>query len=136
MGVRRKAREFAVQTIYAQEVSESPWEEVVNDFIKERELTGFLKDFYYELCKTFFINKEEIDRIIKKHLKNWDFDRLALVEKAVLRLALTEMFFFDDIPPSVSIDEAIEIVKKYSLDKSAGFVNGLLDAIKLEEKVK
>ena len=72
---------------------------------------------------------EKADEDIVKHLKNWDFSRLAVIDRVILRMAIIELEQFEDIPPEVTINEAIELAKKYSTDKSDKFINGLLDAI-------
>lgn len=74
-------------------------------------------------------NKDEIDSYIIDHLKNWDFNRLALTDKIILRMAIMELVHMSDIPPEVSINEAIELAKKFSTDKSDKFINGILDAV-------
>tara|TARA_B100000029_G_scaffold425712_1_gene434245 strand:+ start:4006 stop:4515 length:510 start_codon:yes stop_codon:yes gene_type:complete len=73
---------------------------------------------------------EELDSIISKEVKNWDIDRIAKVDRSILRLAIYEMFYREDIPPVVTINEAIDIAKKFSTEKSGSFVNGILDKIK------
>ena len=67
--------------------------------------------------------------VIEKRLKNWELQRIAVIDKVILRLALAEILYFSDIPPEVSINEAIELAKKYSTEKSSKFINGILDAI-------
>jgi len=74
--------------------------------------------------------REELDERIKKYAKNWDLKRMAVVDRNVLRLAIYEMFHRDDIPPIVSINEAVDIAKKFSTDDSGRFVNGILDKVK------
>jgi N utilization substance protein B len=74
-------------------------------------------------------HKTEIDEDIIKHLKNWDFNRLAVIDRVIMRMAIIELLYFEDIPPEVSINEAIELAKKYSTEKSDKFINGLLDAV-------
>ena len=74
-------------------------------------------------------NREYIDGIIKKHVKNWDISRLAIIDKLILRMSASEMFFIDDVPPKVSIVEGVEIAKIFSTQDSSTFVNGILDAI-------
>lgn len=75
---------------------------------------------------------EEADAVIERHVRNWEIGRIALVDRLVLRVALTEFLAFDDIPPKVSINEAIEVAKRYSTHKSGQFVNGILDAALLK----
>ena len=73
-------------------------------------------------------NRSQFDEIISKHIKNWEIDRLAMIDRMVLQMALCEFMFFEDIPTKVTINEAIELVKKFSTAKSGRFVNGILDA--------
>lgn len=73
--------------------------------------------------------EEEAEQIIADHTRNWDITRIALVDRLLLRLAITELLGFEDIPPKVSINEAIEISKRYSTNKSGRFINGILDAV-------
>ena len=94
----------------------------------------------YSLCGKFVITyyeyKDEFDKMIIKRLKNWELRRIAVIDKVILRLALAEILYFEDIPPEVSINEAIELAKKYSTEKSSKFINGILDAIYRETKKK
>lgn len=75
---------------------------------------------------------DELDEIISRHTENWDLSRIALIDHIVLRMAISELMTFEDIPPKVSINEAIEIVKRYSTPKSGQFINGVLDAVLLD----
>ena len=72
---------------------------------------------------------EGCDKLIDEHLKNWEFSRIALLDKLIMRMAITEMLFINDVPPKVVISEAIEIAKEYSTAESSSFVNGILDAV-------
>lgn len=75
---------------------------------------------------------DELDEIISRHTENWDLSRIALIDHIVLRMAISELIMFEDIPPKVSINEAIEIVKRYSTPKSGQFINGVLDAVLID----
>jgi len=86
-------------------------------------------EFVEQLVSLYESHKDEIDNDIIRHLKNWDFSRLAIIDRIILRLAIIELLYLPDIPPEVSINEAIELAKKYSTDKSDKFINGLLDAV-------
>lgn len=77
-------------------------------------------------------NRSQFDDIISRHIKNWEIDRLAMIDRMVLQMALCEFMYFEDIPTKVSINEAIELVKKFSTAKSGRFVNGILDASLVE----
>lgn len=72
---------------------------------------------------------EELDAIIRKRVANWEFSRLALIDRVILRMCICELLYFEDIPPKVSINEAIEIARRYSTEKSDKFVNGVLDSV-------
>ena len=86
-------------------------------------------DYIKKLYKTTIDNKEKVDTIIIKKLDNWDITRLAAIDKAILRMSISEMLFIDEIPPKVSITEGVEIAKVFSTDDSSGFVNGILDGV-------
>ncbi len=86
--------------------------------------------FGEKLIRGVLDQMEELDNIISKEAKNWDINRIAKVDRSILRLAIYEMFYREDIPPVVTINEAIDIAKKFSTEKSGSFVNGILDKIK------
>ena len=85
-----------------------------------------VKDYSIKLVKTFIKNKEQVDTQIKEHAKGWDVDRLLKIDRDILRISITELLFFEDIPASVSIDEAVELAKKYGTEESSSFINGIL----------
>lgn len=157
MGLRRDARERAVQFLF--QCEQNPPEDLdptLNEFWETVRLVEFDKSnksprygkqvelppptveemtvraFADQLIRGVLQHKEECDNVIKKHLKNWDFERVALIDKNILRLATYEMMFREDIPPVVSINEAVDIAKKYSTEESGKFVNGILDKIKAD----
>lgn len=127
---RRKAREAALRSIYAIEVGSNTRAEVSQQIVKV-----LLKDdndgvsFANEIILYATDEKKEFDGIIASHIKNWEVSRLAILDKLILRMAITELLHFDQIPTKVSINEAIELAKSYSTRKSGTFVNGILDAI-------
>jgi len=88
--------------------------------------------FAEPLIKGVLQQRDAIDEIIKKHCKNWDFHRIAAVDRNVMRLAIFEMLHREDIPPVVSINEAVDIAKKFSTEDSGKFVNGILDRVRGE----
>ncbi len=88
--------------------------------------------FSEPLIRGVLEHREAIDEAIKKHAKNWDFHRIATVDRNIMRLAIYEMLYREDIPPVVSINEAVDIAKKFSTEDSGKFVNGILDKIKGE----
>ncbi len=140
MSTRRRARELVLRALYAMELSQNPVSFVIKDMFKKRAKEDLLYDFCVQLTKTTHSHRDEFDQIIKAKALNWDFDRIAIIDKIILRIAMSEFLCFDDIPPKVTIDEAIEIGKKFSTEKSGKFINGILDAVladwKTEKKIK
>ncbi len=100
----------------------------------EKEVEESVKIFAAELVKGVISNLEAIDKDISQYATNWKLERMAVVDRNILRLSAYELLFREEIPPKVSINEAVELAKKYSEPKSAKFVNGVLDKIKLEKE--
>jgi N utilization substance protein B len=129
MSSRRKARELALKTLYQKDTSGSVWEETfeyISDFLK---VSDEGKKFAKNLVEGTLKNINEVDSRISKFSKNWTLSRISVVDRNILRLACYEMLFEEKIPHAVSIDEAIELSKKYSSQESKSFINGVLDAI-------
>ncbi|SDM80481.1 NusB antitermination factor [Fictibacillus solisalsi] len=120
---RRLAREKAFQSLFQIEVSDIEPEAAIKHVLEEGERED---EFLHNLVYGTIEHKKEIDELISSHLENWSFSRLANVEKAVLRLAVYEMQFLDDIPVNVSMNEAIELAKVFGGEESGRFVNGVL----------
>ena len=131
MGLRRDAREAAVQFLYQLDTHKpDDVEKALAEFWKQNDAKENAREFANDLLRGTLEKKAEIDAKIASLADNWDFDRLAVVDLNILRLALYEMLFRTEIPPVVSINEAIEIAKKFSTAESGKFVNGLLDRVK------
>ena len=82
-------------------------------------------------------NKTWLEKVIIRHLDNWEINRIALLDKLILQMAISELYFMDDVPPKVTLSEAIEIAKRYSTEESSSFVNGILNAVyKEREKLR
>ncbi len=128
---KRKARVITLQAIYANEVSGLDLQSILKYIADEFKLDYNHSIVMYgsKLLKLTMQNKHEIDKIIISHSKNWDFTRIALIDRLILRISLTEMLYVDEVPHKVSITEGVEIAKEYSTDDSGGFVNGILDAV-------
>lgn len=120
---------MALRALYALEMSQNAVDTVLQDLVHEKTEEGAITLFASELVKKTAAHVEEFDVHIKEKTANWDFDRIAVLDKLILRMALCEFLYFEDIPPKVSINEAIEIAKKYSTEKSSIFINGVLDSI-------
>ena len=133
MGLRRDGREAAIQFLYQVDVHRpGNIEEARAAFWKQNDEPQNVRDFADDLLRGVLEKLPEVDVKIRKLADNWDFERLAVVDRNILRLAVYEMLFRPEIPPVVSINEAIEIAKKFSTAESGKFVNGLLDRVKKE----
>ena len=133
MSTRREAREYVMKALYAHEQSGLRPEHLVHTVINANlEDDPSTREFAERLFRTTLDTKKEADEIIERHAKNWEIHRIAVIDRCVLRMATTEFLRFEEIPPKVSVDEAIEIVKKYSTPRSGTFVNGVIDAILLD----
>lgn len=124
--IRRKEREFALKVLYAQEFNDIPVSEQIGYLQQDEDdlATQFARDLI-NICAD---HKNELDEIIGKKLKHWRIERVAIIDRILLRLALSEFLYFEDIPPEVTMDETIEISKAFSTERSNQFINGILDA--------
>ena len=133
MGLRRDGREAAIQFLYQFDAHKpANVDEALAAFCKQTEEPQNVRDFATDLLRGALEKLPEVDAKIRTLADNWDFERLAVVDRNILRLAVYEMLFRPEIPPVVSINEAIEIAKKFSTAESGKFVNGLLDRVKKE----
>ena len=126
---RKRSREIAMELLFSMEISKNSYEETIECFVEDYEMDLKTIDLEYikEVMKSVVDHKEEIDEIIKKLIINWTIDRVSKVNLTIVRLAIAEMLYINDVPEVVAINEAIELTKKYSDDKSVSFVNGALD---------
>jgi len=129
MGKRREGREAAIQFLFQHDLNpgEKP---TLQDFWHLRTATKKIQEFSSELIDGILANQPAIDAHIKKYVANYDLDRIAAVDRNILRVAIYEMLFCRDIPPVVSINEAIEIAKRFGSEESGRFVNGVLDRLR------
>jgi transcription antitermination protein NusB len=131
---RRIIREKVVQALYAYEISGDPPEQVITFILKGLEENRAAYDFARRLVLETINQATEIDKIIRSKVANWDFKRIAILDRLILRMAICELIFFKEIPPKVSMNEAIELAKLFSTERSGQFVNGVLDAVLNEMK--
>lgn len=129
MAQRREAREAVLQALYAIDIGKGKWEDVIKSIIKNRlsddtEIFKFAERLFLKIVN----NQDEIDEVIKNHLNNWRLERLNAIDRLLLRMAIAEFLFYEQIPTKVSMNEAIEISKRYSTKKSGNFINGILDS--------
>jgi transcription antitermination protein NusB len=122
---RREAREKALQALFQIDVSDTERTEAMTNVLEDAPLDEFLEKLVYGTTD----NLEEIDALIENHLENWSLDRLGNIDRAVLRLAVYEMKFEEDIPRNVVYNEAIEIAKTFGGEESGRFVNGVLTKV-------
>jgi len=132
---RRKARELALQALYAVASTGAPIEQALADLAETGKIPDQALQFPAELCKKCLENQARFDGLIEQAAEHWALERIARIDRILLRMALTELFFFLDIPPKATINEAIELARKFSTENSAQFVNGLLDRIARQQGV-
>ncbi len=126
---RRNAREGVLEALFAQQFSEEKPEMVLDRILESNPNRRNNSDFIHLLFFCVMENVNWADDLIRSHLQNWEFDRVAQVDRLLLRMGICEIFFIDEIPPKVSISEMVEISKVYSTDESPNFINGILDAV-------
>lgn len=125
---RRQLREKVLQILYAYELSNDSLDFLFGDLTKDlnsQDSISFIKTLTLKTIE----HKSEFDALIIETAKNWDIKRIAVIDKVLIRMAVCEMLYYPDIPTKVSINEVIEIAKRFSTDHSDKFINGVLDAI-------
>ena len=133
MGPRRKAREYALQMLFQWDITHDAVEQIVSTFFQNQpEESTAIVDFARNLVAGTIEHVEEIDRLIQRHAEHWRLDRMAIVDRNLLRLATQEFLHDNGTPKTVVINEAIEIARRFSTQESPQFINGILDSIKKE----
>ena len=133
---RRKGRELALQALYQIEITGDASNAAVELFLNHFEGNARAKEFARRLVSGVVSQRGEIDQLVDRASENWKLTRLAKVDLVILRMATYELVFCSDIPLNVSLDEAIEIGKRFGSDDSAKFINGVLDQIAHSRAVK
>jgi N utilization substance protein B len=139
MASRRKGRILAFQALYSWEVSHVSVEELVKfAWLEDKKIEDLkdILDFSRVLITGTIENIEDVDKMIKDHLENWDISRVNRVDLAVLRISTYTLMYQNEFPPSIVIDEAIGICREYGADESFKFVNGVLDSIRKTVELK
>lgn len=127
---RHRSRILALQTLYACEIgTTSEWEAMLTSISEGSSIYGPIVLYAKELLSACFGSMEAIDELIKKRAANWDIKRMAAIDRNILRLAVTELQEFKQVPVKVVIDEAVELAKAFGTDESGKFVNGIIDSI-------
>ncbi|MEO8204762.1 MAG: transcription antitermination factor NusB [Chthoniobacterales bacterium] len=133
MGSRRDGREAAIQYLYLRDINRGMTpKEALDNFWTIRNAPDDIRKFCDDLVAGVVKHQEDIDARIDKHTQNYELNRLSAVDRNILRLAIYEMLHREDIPPAVSINEAIEVAKQLGSQDSGRFVNGILDSIRIE----
>jgi N utilization substance protein B len=126
---RRKGREFAMQALYASEAGGDAGEGAASALLHDEPVASETREYGLRLSRAVRERAGEIDRLIAECSENWDVERLAMVDRAILRISIAELMTQPDVPPKVCINEAVEIARKFSTEDSSRFVNGVLDAV-------
>jgi transcription antitermination factor NusB len=137
MRKRTRAREFALQTLYQMDITHEDANYCLDNFWRsqeEQDIEETQKAFTSELVTGVAVNSAAIDAKISQYAANWQLKRMAVIDRNILRLGCFELIFKSDIPPKVSINEAVELAKKYSGKEAGKFVNAILDKVKTERE--
>ncbi|MFC1514646.1 transcription antitermination factor NusB [Candidatus Omnitrophota bacterium] len=135
MGLRTQARQSALQILYQTEVARIPHQEAVQDYFASNAFGPPHQDFTAQLVSGVSSRLEALDEVITRYAKNWQISRMAVVDKNILRMGVYELLHVEDIPPKVTINEAVELAKKFGDLDSPKFINGILDSIFRKEKI-
>ena len=130
MATRRRGREAALQLLYAIEITHADVKEVLASSWAHALTAARTREFTGALLQGVLASRDEIDALIREWSANWSLERIGLVERNILRVAIYELLFMPEIPPNVTINEAIEVAKRYGAEDAPAFVNGILDRIK------
>ncbi|MBI3890621.1 MAG: transcription antitermination factor NusB [Candidatus Wallbacteria bacterium] len=126
---RSLARQVAMKVLFQVALVETDVQEALEYFREDLDLDSSVMSFARELVEGTKLHSEEIDKLLREYLEKWDLDRIGNVEKAILRLGTFELLYRGEIPPSVTINEAVELSKEYSSLSAGKFINGVLDRV-------
>jgi N utilization substance protein B len=132
LGRRRKSRESALQVLYQLNITKEEAHRALAQFQEHFSSQGEGDEFLRRLVLGVLEHHWELDRLIEQYLENWRLDRINVVDRNILRMALFELLYCEDIPPKVTINEAIDLGKRYGSEDSGSFINGILDRIQNE----
>jgi len=134
MNRRREAREIAFRATYQSDVTGDPIDRCLGEIVEEMDVRDDVKEFAGSLVRTLADHREDIDAAVTRIARNWSLGRMAATDRSIIRLAAAELLYHGDTPTRVALDEAIEIAKKYGMETSGSFVNGILDRIAHEAR--
>jgi N utilization substance protein B len=130
MGTRRQARELAMQALFYMDIRQDASEEMLEYFCRCFCPSKKSRPFFIKLVTGVLGEKDQIDALVERFSQNWKINRMSCVDRNVMRIAVYEMIYCDDIPPKVSINEAVDIGKKFGTQESGAFINGIMDSIR------
>jgi len=130
MGTRRQARELAMQALFYMDIRKDASEETLEYFCGCFCPSKKSRPFFRKLVNGVLGTKGQIDALVERFSQNWNISRMSCVDRNVMRIAVYEMLYCDDIPPKVSINEAVDIGKKFGTQESGAFINGIMDSIR------
>lgn len=132
MRKRRKSRECALQVLFQLNITKQEAIKALSQFQDHFSSDGEADEFLKRLVLGVLEHRQELDRLIEQYSENWRLDRINIIERNILRMALFELLYCEEIPPKVTINEAIDLGKRYGSGDSGGFINGILDRIQNE----
>ncbi len=130
MGTRRQARELAMQALFYMDMRKDASEEMLQNFCGCFCPSKKSRPFFMKLVNGVLGTKDQIDTLVERFSQNWNISRMSCVDRNVMRIAVYELLYCDDIPPKVSINEAVDIGKKFGSQESGAFINGIMDSIR------
>lgn len=135
---RTQARECALQILYQYEMNPEPMPEILKKFWSQQDETFSeeIRDFAEKLASGTIEHQAEIDKVVERYADNWELSRMAMIDRNIMRFATYELLYLADVPPKVTLNEAVNLAKKFSQEESGKFVNGVLDKINHTEKPK
>ena len=129
MGKRRTARELALKFLYQTEFNPESPDSELSPFCERANVSEEVQNFTQALIKKLLLHEKEVDELLRKFSVHWTPDRMAVIDKNIIRLGICELLFDSTTPPKVVINEAVEIAKRFGTEESPGFINGILDKI-------
>ena len=136
MGIRRRSRELAMQALFYMDIHQNSSQELLERFCEYFPPPEKTRPFFFKLVNGVLATRTEIDALIERYSENWQLSRMSFVDRNVIRIAVYEMLYCSDIPPKVSINEAVDIGKKFGTEESGAFINGIIDSIRIELEKK
>ncbi len=130
----RLGRVLALEVLYRWDLLNHNYDEIVSDVIRRENPNQRVREFLIQLVNAFFQHKDQVDELIRRNSRNWKLERMHIIDRSILRLAVTELIAIPDVDENVVINEAVELAKTYSTDEARAFINGVLDSIVKELK--